>query len=109
MVDGPAGHLQRRKMALFSWPFGCGDLRTGSGFWWLARRHSAAFSARNGEVLWTFDTNQQFEAVNGITGSGGSIDSSGPVVAGKFVYATSGYDKFGQKGGNLLLAFNVGD
>lgn len=68
-----------------------------------------AFSARNGEVLWTFDTNQQFEAVNGITGSGGSIDSSGPVVAGKFVYATSGYDKFGQKGGNLLLAFNVGD
>ena len=68
-----------------------------------------AFSTRNGEVLWTFDTNQQFEAVNGITGSGGTIDSSGPVVAGKFVYATSGYDKFGQKGGNLLLAFNVGD
>jgi polyvinyl alcohol dehydrogenase (cytochrome) len=68
-----------------------------------------AFSARGGEVLWTFDTNRQFEAVNGITGSGGSIDSSGPVVAGKFVYATSGYDKFGQKGGNLLLAFNVGN
>ena len=42
-------------------------------------------------------------------GSGGSIDSSGPVVAGKFVYATSGYDKFGQKGGNLLLAFSLGD
>jgi polyvinyl alcohol dehydrogenase (cytochrome) len=68
-----------------------------------------AFSARGGEILWTFDTNRQFEAVNGISGSGGSIDSSGPVVAGKFVYATSGYDKFGQKGGNLLLAFNVAD
>jgi polyvinyl alcohol dehydrogenase (cytochrome) len=66
-----------------------------------------AFSARRGEVLWSFDTNRQFEAVNGITGSGGSIDSSGPVAAGTFVYATSGYDKFGQKGGNLLLAFNV--
>ena len=68
-----------------------------------------AFSARGGEIIWTFDTNRQFDAVNGITGSGGSIDSSGPVVAGKFVYATSGYDKFGQKGGNLLLAFSLGD
>lgn len=68
-----------------------------------------AFSARGGEIVWTFDTNRQFAAVNGISGSGGSIDSSGPVVAGKFLYATSGYDKFGQKGGNLLLAFSLGD
>ena len=68
-----------------------------------------AFSARDGAVIWTFDTNRQFDAVNGIAGSGGSIDSSGPVVAGRFVYATSGYDKFGQKGGNLLLAFKLDD
>jgi len=68
-----------------------------------------AFSTRDGAILWTFDTNRQFEAVNGITGNGGSIDSSGPVVAGKLVYATSGYDKFGQKGGNLLLAFSLSD
>lgn len=68
-----------------------------------------AFSARDGTVIWTFDTSRQFEAVNGITGAGGSIDSSGPVVAGKFVYATSGYDKFGQKGGNILLAFSLSD
>lgn len=68
-----------------------------------------AFSARDGKILWTFDTNRQFEAVNGITGDGGSIDSSGPVVSGKFVYATSGYDKFGQKGGNILLAFSSSD
>lgn len=68
-----------------------------------------AFSARDGAILWTFDTNRTFEGVNGGSGSGGSIDSSGPVVAGGFVYATSGYDKFGQKGGNLLLAFKVKD
>ncbi len=68
-----------------------------------------AFSTRDGAILWTFDTNRTFEGVNGVSGSGGSIDSSGPVVAGKFVYATSGYDKFGQKGGNLLLAFKVKD
>jgi len=66
-----------------------------------------AFSARDGSILWTFETNRQFEGVNGVSGSGGSIDSSGPVVAGRFVYVTSGYDKFGQKGGNLLFAFKL--
>ena len=66
-----------------------------------------AFSARDGTILWTFDTNRQFKGINGISGSGGSIDSSGPVVAGRFVYVTSGYDKFGQKGGNLLFAFKL--
>ena len=64
-----------------------------------------AFSAETGDVLWSFNTNQTFEGVNGLEGEGGGIDSSGPVVSGRYVYATSGYDKFGQKGGNLLFAF----
>lgn len=68
-----------------------------------------AFSAREGAVLWTFDTRRQFEGVNGISGSGGSIDSSGPVVLGRYIYANSGYDRFGQKEGNLLLAFRMDD
>lgn len=66
-----------------------------------------AFSADDGSVLWAFDTNRSFEAVNGVNAFGGGIDSSGPVVAGDFVFATSGYDKFGQKPGNLLLAFKI--
>lgn len=66
-----------------------------------------AFSAKDGEVLWSFDTNHEFEAVNGAKAYGGSIDSSGPVLAGSHMYATSGYDKFGQKAGNLLLAFTI--
>ncbi|MBI1338901.1 PQQ-binding-like beta-propeller repeat protein [bacterium] len=66
-----------------------------------------AFSAADGRVLWTFDTNRTFDAVNGISGEGGSIDSSGPVVVGGRVFLTSGYDKFGQKPGNLLFAFSV--
>lgn len=64
-----------------------------------------AFSTIDGAVLWSFDTNRSFEAVNGETAYGGGIDSSGPVIVGSRVYATSGYDKFGQKAGNLLLAF----
>jgi polyvinyl alcohol dehydrogenase (cytochrome) len=66
-----------------------------------------AFSTTDGAILWSFDTNRSFEAVNGEPAHGGGIDSSGPVVAGSRVYATSGYDKFGQKAGNLLLAFSI--
>ena len=65
------------------------------------------FAAADGTILWSFDTNRDFEAVNGVKAFGGGIDSSGPVVAGDFLYATSGYDKFGQKAGNLLLAFKL--
>ena len=68
-----------------------------------------AFAAADGAILWSFDTNRNFEAVNGAKAFGGGIDSSGPVVAGDFLYATSGYDKFGQKAGNLLLAFKIDD
>ena len=66
-----------------------------------------AFSTKDGSVLWSFDTNRSFNALNGVEAHGGGIDSSGPVVAGDRMYATSGYDKFGQKAGNLLLAFKV--
>lgn len=68
-----------------------------------------AFAAADGAILWSFDTNREFEAVNGAKAFGGGIDSSGPIVAGDFLYATSGYDKFGQKAGNVLLAFRIGD
>ena len=66
-----------------------------------------AFSAKDGAILWSFDTNRNFDAVNGVKAFGGGIDSSGPVAAGDFLYATSGYDKFGQKAGNVLLAFKL--
>ena len=58
-----------------------------------------AFSAKDGSILWSFDTNREFEAMNGVKAYGGSIDSSGPVIAGARMFATSGYDKFGQKAG----------
>lgn len=66
-----------------------------------------AFAAQDGRVLWSFDTNRDFASVNGEPAAGGSIDSAGPVLAGDRLYTTSGYDKFGQKAGNVLLAFRL--
>jgi polyvinyl alcohol dehydrogenase (cytochrome) len=64
-----------------------------------------AYSSRDGEVLWTIDTHASFPTVNGVTGGGGSIDSAGPVVADGRLIVNSGYDKFGQIPGNLLMVF----
>jgi polyvinyl alcohol dehydrogenase (cytochrome) len=62
-----------------------------------------------GDVLWGFDTNIDFTSVNGVTAFGGSIDSSGPVIAGSQMYINSGYAKFGEKAGNVILCFELKD
>lgn len=64
-----------------------------------------AYSARDGKLLWSTDTRRDFVAINGVKGRGGSIDSAGPVLAGGRLIVNSGYDKFGQIGGNVLLVF----
>ena len=48
-----------------------------------------------------------FESVNGVTAFGGTIDSDGPVLMGNQLFITSGYAKFNEKGGNVLLAFEL--
>lgn len=67
-----------------------------------------AFDANTGQILWETNTNQMFEAVNGIEAEGGSLDSDGPVLVGDRLLVTSGYDKWGQKFGNVLLSYKVG-
>jgi polyvinyl alcohol dehydrogenase (cytochrome) len=64
-----------------------------------------AYSTRDGAVLWSIDTRRDFKTVNGVPGRGGSIDSAGPVIANGRLIVNSGYDKFGQIGGNVLLVF----
>ncbi|MBV7258665.1 outer membrane protein assembly factor BamB family protein [Erythrobacter crassostreae] len=64
-----------------------------------------AYSAHDGRVLWMQETNKAFTTVNGVEARGGSIDSAGVVVAGGMVFVNSGYDKFGEIGGNVLLAY----
>ena len=66
-----------------------------------------AYAAGSGEILWSYDTNRAFTAVNGIPAKGGSIDGPAPVIANGMVYVNSGYGSFGQLPGNVLLAFGV--
>ena len=66
-----------------------------------------ALDARTGELLWSFDTWRDFDAVNG-PAVGGAFDAHGPMVADDLVIVTSGYGSFGQRGGNALLVFGLG-
>jgi polyvinyl alcohol dehydrogenase (cytochrome) len=64
-----------------------------------------AYASGDGRLLWSFDTIRDFATVNGVTARGGTIDSAGPVVAGGYLIVNSGYDKFGEIPGNVLLVF----
>ncbi len=64
-----------------------------------------AYASETGEILWTFDTNRDFDTVNGVKADGGSMDGPGPVVAGGMVYVTAGNGGFVGTPGNVLLAF----
>ncbi|HEY5624108.1 MAG TPA: PQQ-binding-like beta-propeller repeat protein [Gammaproteobacteria bacterium] len=69
--------------------------------------HLRAFSTENGRVLWDFDTARDYTTVNGVTGTGGSLDGAGPVIAGGMLFVNSGYPRFGGMPGNVLLAFGL--
>ena len=64
-----------------------------------------AYAAETGEIVWTFDTNREFESVNGVAANGGSMDGPGPVVAGGMLFVTSGNGGIVGTPGNVLLAF----
>jgi polyvinyl alcohol dehydrogenase (cytochrome) len=66
-----------------------------------------AYSSTDGKIVWTFDTNKDFETVNGVPAKGGAMDGPGPVVAGGMVYVLSGYVSLIGRPGNVLLAFGV--
>ncbi len=66
-----------------------------------------AYAADDGTVLWSFDTNREFDTVNGVPANGGAMDGPGPVVAGGMVFVNSGYISLIGRPGNVLLAFGV--
>lgn len=68
-----------------------------------------AFGAHSGEILWEFNTKQEFTGTNGASAHGGAIDNPGIVVAGNQIMVLSGYDLFGQMPGNVLLVFEVNE
>jgi polyvinyl alcohol dehydrogenase (cytochrome) len=69
--------------------------------------HMRAYSSADGAVIWDFDTAREFPTVNGKSARGGSIDATGPAVAGGLVLVNSGYANFGGMPGNVLLVFSV--
>jgi polyvinyl alcohol dehydrogenase (cytochrome) len=65
------------------------------------------YSTKDGSIIWQFDTNREFQTVNGVAAKGATINGPGPVVAGGMVYVNSGYGSLGGRAGNVLLAFGV--
>ncbi len=64
-----------------------------------------AYSTKDGSILWEFDTNRDFETLNGVPGKGASMQGPGPTIAGGMLYTNAGYGGFGGRPGNVLLAF----
>jgi polyvinyl alcohol dehydrogenase (cytochrome) len=69
--------------------------------------HLRAYSAADGRIIWDYDTERDYQTVNGVKASGGSLDESGAVVVGSILYVNSGYFFQGSTAGNVLLAFSV--
>ena len=67
-----------------------------------------ALDARDGKLLWTFDSWRDFpDTVNGTKATGGSFDAHGPMLAGNQLIVSSGYGDFFQRAGNALLVFEL--
>lgn len=67
--------------------------------------HMRAYSSADGKLLWDFDTLRDFHTVNGVPAHGGSLNATGPTLAGGMLYVNSGYGALGGMPGNVLLAF----
>ena len=66
-----------------------------------------AYATKDGSILWTYDTNREFDTVNKVPAHGASLIGPGPTVVGGMVYVNSGYGQYGGRPGNVLLAFAV--
>ena len=66
--------------------------------------HIRAYAPTDGHILWEFDVSQRFDAVNGVTATGGGIDYGGQVLVQGLLLVQSGSPR---QRGNALLAFSV--
>ncbi len=69
--------------------------------------HIRGYASKTGKILWEFNTVKEFETVDDIRGQGGAIDGPAPVISDGMLFVNSGYGMFGEKPGNVLLAFEV--
>jgi polyvinyl alcohol dehydrogenase (cytochrome) len=68
--------------------------------------HLRAYDAEEGKLLWDFDTVRDYQTVNGVRATGGSLNGPGAVVVGGMLFVNSGYAT-GRIPGNVLLAFSI--
>ena len=66
-----------------------------------------AYSTKDGSIIWTVDTNRDYQTVNGVRANGASMGGGGPVVADGMLFVNSGYGAPAGRAGNVLLAFGV--
>ena len=69
--------------------------------------HLRAYSARDGAILWDFDTSRPYQTVNLVEARGGSLDGAGAAIGNRMLFVNSGYAIWGGMPGNVLLAFSV--
>lgn len=69
--------------------------------------HLRAYETGKGQIIWDFDTLKDFQTVNGVKAHGGSMNGTGPVIAGGMLYSNSGYSRNPVMPGNVFLAFSV--
>ena len=70
--------------------------------------HMRGYAADSGRVLWDVDTARSFYTVNDVAARGGSIDGAGgAVAAGGILLTPSGYNKWREMPGNVLLAYDT--
>jgi polyvinyl alcohol dehydrogenase (cytochrome) len=67
--------------------------------------HLRAYDATNGDLMWDFNTHDQFASVSGEVARGGSIEADGPVIYRGHVLVNSGYLFGDRMPGNALLVF----
>lgn len=64
-----------------------------------------AYGAKDGDLLWQFNTAREMETVNDAPGKGGGMSGPGAAVGEGYVAINSGYGLYYHEPGNLLLVF----
>jgi polyvinyl alcohol dehydrogenase (cytochrome) len=66
-----------------------------------------AYASDDGTIVWQFDTNREFQTVNGVKATGATMDGPGAAVVDGMLFINSGYGGIVGRPGNVLLAFGV--
>lgn len=69
--------------------------------------HIRAYDTENGHIIWDYNTVQKYQTVDGVPGQGGSMDGGAPIISNGMLFVNSGYGEFGEKPGNVILAFKI--